>query len=141
MRPLLLLAGVVALGFSGPVLAKPGMGHGNGHADAYGLAHGHAVGRGPHTYGVTEPVGYGVGGCPPGLAKKATPCMPPGQAKKLFVGSRVPTGYDLLAYRSLPHTVRTRHHLSTSSRYVYNGAMLYEVSLRTRTVTRVIRTR
>ncbi|MES2135729.1 MAG: hypothetical protein V4502_01545 [Pseudomonadota bacterium] len=27
--------------------------------------------------------GYGVGGCPPGLAKKAVACVPPGQAAKL----------------------------------------------------------
>ncbi|WP_424942384.1 hypothetical protein [Aliiroseovarius crassostreae] len=25
--------------------------------------------------------GYGVGGCPPGLAKKNPPCVPPGHAK------------------------------------------------------------
>jgi hypothetical protein len=28
-------------------------------------------------------VGFGIGGCPPGLAKKAVACMPPGQAAKL----------------------------------------------------------
>lgn len=32
------------------------------------------------------PVGYGVGGCPPGLAKKAIPCVPPGLAAKLAPG-------------------------------------------------------
>ncbi len=30
-----------------------------------------------------EPAGYGIGGCPPGLAKKPVACMPPGQAAKL----------------------------------------------------------
>lgn len=29
-------------------------------------------------------------GCPPGLAKKAVPCVPPGQAKKWQVGARIP---------------------------------------------------
>lgn len=29
-------------------------------------------------------------GCPPGLAKKSVPCVPPGQAKKWQVGSRIP---------------------------------------------------
>lgn len=28
--------------------------------------------------------------CPPGLAKKAVPCVPPGQAKKWQVGTRIP---------------------------------------------------
>jgi hypothetical protein len=31
-------------------------------------------------------------GCPPGLAKKAVPCVPPGQAKKWVLGERLPTG-------------------------------------------------
>ncbi|HLO20012.1 MAG TPA: hypothetical protein VK192_05910 [Sphingomicrobium sp.] len=146
MKPVLLFAGVVALGFSGPGLAKPGMGHGNGHMFAYGVDHSHghanAIGQGAlHGHGLNGPVGYGIGGCPPGLAKKAIPCMPPGQSKKLGIGSQVPMGYDLLPYSSLPRTVRTRHSLSMRSRYVYNGDILYEVSPRTRTVTQVIRTR
>lgn len=29
-------------------------------------------------------------GCPPGLAKKAVPCVPPGQAKKWMLGERLP---------------------------------------------------
>ena len=33
-------------------------------------------------------VGYGVGGCPPGLANKG--CMPPGQAAKLGLGAATP---------------------------------------------------
>jgi hypothetical protein len=116
------------------------MGHGNGHAFAYG----YPGDRGElHAHGLNGPIGYGRGGCPPGLAKKAVPCMPPGQAKKLGlgIGSRVPLGYDLLSYNSLPRTVRTRQGLSMRSRYIYNRGTLYEVSPRTRTVTRVIRTR
>lgn len=31
-------------------------------------------------------------GCPPGLAKKAVPCVPPGQAKKWVLGERLPIG-------------------------------------------------
>lgn len=35
--------------------------------------------------------GHGNGnGCPPGLAKKAVPCVPPGQAKKWMLGERLP---------------------------------------------------
>ena len=137
MKRVLLFAGLVALSLSGPGLAKPGMGHGNGQAFAHDMGHsnGHA-----YAHGLNGPTGYGVGGCPPGLAKKAVPCMPPGQAKKLGVGSQVPMEYDLHTYNSLPHTIRTRHGLSTSSRYVYDGSTLYEVSPRTRTITRVIRT-
>jgi hypothetical protein len=38
------------------------------------------------------------GGCPPGLAKKANGCMPPGQAKKWMIGRSLPREvvcYDL----------------------------------------------
>jgi Ni/Co efflux regulator RcnB len=39
---------------------------------------------------------YGQGkACPPGLAKKHNGCMPPGQARKLAVGERVPSGVTL----------------------------------------------
>ena len=55
MKYLLLFAGTAALSLAGPALAKPA--HGNGHG------HGHGQGA----------QGYGVGGCPPGLAKKAIP--------------------------------------------------------------------
>jgi len=45
-------------------------------------------------------VGYGVGGCPPGLSNKG--CMPPGQAAKLGVAATVPiiTAQNAVALRS-----------------------------------------
>lgn len=33
----------------------------------------------------------GPKGCPPGLAKKAVPCVPPGQVRNWQVGARIPT--------------------------------------------------
>lgn len=38
------------------------------------------------------PAQAGPSHCPPGLAKKALPCVPPGQAKKWQVGNRIPVG-------------------------------------------------
>lgn len=38
----------------------------------------------------TEAALAGPKGCPPGLAKKAVPCVPPGQAKKWEIGKRLP---------------------------------------------------
>lgn len=72
MKSIFVAAGVIALAFGGTAYSKPGNGHGNGN---FG-----------HAYGRDGPVGYGVGGCPPGLARKGKGCMPPGQAKKLFQG-------------------------------------------------------
>ena len=39
-----------------------------------------------------------IGGCPPGLAKKAVPCMPPGQAKQL-VGPAADAAFRQQAWR------------------------------------------
>ena len=37
-----------------------------------------------------SPALAGGKGCPPGLAKKAVPCVPPGQAAKWTIGERLP---------------------------------------------------
>jgi len=137
MKHLFLLAGAAALAFASPALAQPGRGHGVGH----GMGHGYGMMAGPG-YGPRGHVGYGAGGCPPGLAKKAMPCMPPGQAKKLFgIGDRVPLGYSLLSLGGLPHAIRTHHSFSSHDRFVYRGDYVYAVSPRTRLVTGVVRVR
>jgi hypothetical protein len=53
--------------------------------------------------------GYGVGGCPPGLAGKG--CMPPGQAAKLgLTGSAVITAANVAALRNAQvDTINTRY--------------------------------
>ena len=58
-----------------------------------------------------SPPGGGVGlairnDCPPGLAKKGTGCLPPGQAKKYAVGSPVPAG---VPFRRAPSDVVLRY--------------------------------
>jgi hypothetical protein len=126
MKHALLIAGAAALGFATPALAKPGNGHGNGHGFAYGFGE-----RGPH--------GYGVGGCPPGLAKKHNGCMPPGQAKKLYRGQRWRSGYgERYAYRQIPYDLRQRYDLNPYDRYYYDNGYLYQVDPRTLLVQRVI---
>jgi hypothetical protein len=127
MKKLILIAGAATFAFAGPGLAKPGNGHGQGHAN-------------PHALGVNGPVGYGVGGCPPGLRDKG--CMPPGQAKKLFgVGQRVPLGYQgLLGYNSLPYNLRNYYgpQLDPYSRYVYDQNYLYRVDPKTMLVQQIL---
>ena len=126
MRNILLLASAVTLGLAGPTIAKPGNGHGHGHGFAYGL-------------GRHEAVGYGVGGCPPGLAKKHNGCMPPGQAKKLYRGQRWQSGYgSLYAYREIPYDLRRRYDLTPRDRYYYDNGYLYAVDPRTMLVQQVI---
>src|SRR3954469_9050909 len=119
MKQALLVATAATLAFAGPVFAKPGNGH--GHGNAYGN-------------------GYGAGGCPPGLAKKAIPCVPPGQAKKLYnVGQRFPRGYGSpLAYNQIPYDLRSRYDLSPYGNYYYDNGYLYRVSPRTMLIQQVV---
>jgi hypothetical protein len=123
MKHMLLIAGAAALGFAVPAAAKPGIGHGN-----------------PHAYGIDGAVGYGVHGCPPGLAKKNPPCIPPGQAKKMFgVGQRfVPSGFSPYAFNRIPYDLRSRYRLNPYDRYYYGNGYLYGVDPRTMVVRQVI---
>lgn len=92
-----MLTSAAALGFAGPALAKPG--HGFGHGDEHGYSYRgdddgqHFGDRGRDADDVDEDedldegirqqaFGYGVGGCPPGLAKKSPACIPPGLARR-----------------------------------------------------------
>jgi hypothetical protein len=123
MKQLLLFAGLAALGIAGPAAAKPGNGHGNSHA-----------------YDLQGPVGYGHGGCPPGLAKKAIPCVPPGQAKKLYnVGQRFPAGYgSALGYNQIPYDLRSQYGLNPYGNYYYGDGYLYRVNPRTMLIQQVV---
>ena len=129
MQKLILIAGAVTFAFAGPALAQPGKGHGKAHA-------------GPHAHGAQGPIGYGAGGCPPGLAKKPIPCVPPGQAKKQFnIGQRVPLGYNgLMGYNQLPYDLRNYYgtQLSPYSRYVYDQNYVYRVDPRTMMVQQIL---
>lgn len=112
-----ILAAVLAL----PALAKdkddkPGRGHGGDHGGPPGKSAGPGNSKGGpqaapqvnivisdrdrhsvYTYFRTE---YAAGHCPPGLAKKNNGCLPPGQAKKLWViGQPLPAG---VVYYPLP---------------------------------------
>ena len=132
MKHMILIAGALALSAAGPAMAKPGNGHGNGHGNAHGYGNTHA-------YGVNAPVGYGHGGCPPGLAKKAVPCVPPGQAKKLGIGQVMPNGYaNPYAYNQIPYALRNQYDLSPRSNYYYNNGYLYGVNPRTMVVQQAI---
>lgn len=64
---------------------------------ASAMAQAPAFDRAAQTVGI---VPVSVAGCPPGLAKKNPPCVPPGQAKKAYgayrVGDRLPDGFILV---------------------------------------------
>ena len=127
MKHILLIAGAAALAVAGPAVAKPGKGHGNPHGNRHA-----SQGR---------LIGYGVGGCPPGLAKKHNGCMPPGQARKLYrVGQRFPLGNYGYRWRfnQIPYELRNRYDFDPRFNYYYGDGYLYRVDPRTELVRQVV---
>ena len=124
MKKIMMLAGVVALASATPALADPGKGKGKGHK-----------GHGAHSA-----LGYGAGGCPPGLAKKNNGCLPPGQAKKLFnAGQRWPGNYGhAWNYNQIPYDLRSRYGFDPDDRYYYGDGYLYRVDPTTMLISQVV---
>lgn len=127
MKHLILLAGAAALFTAGPALAKPK--HAKGHGKAQ---HGQTY----HDGGYYAP---GLGACPPGLAKKNPPCMPPGQARKLGLGQRYPyAAQSLFGYNQLPYDMRSRYQYDPYARYGYDNGQYYQVDPRTMIISQVL---
>lgn len=126
MSKFAIAAGALALAFAGPAIAQPG--HAKGHK-------GHGNKHSQH-----QVMGWGAGGCPPGLAKKNNGCMPPGQAKKLYnVGQRFPTSYgDRWTYNQIPYQWRNQYGFDPYSNYYYGDGYLYRVDPKTQLISQVI---
>ncbi len=90
-----------ALSVSPALAKKDGEEHGNGHGRGHGKpsenprhdeGDSYHSDRGSHDHDILR--GWVVGEykkhCPPGLAKKDPPCIPPGQAKKFAAGAVLP---------------------------------------------------
>lgn len=131
MGRLILVASIAMIGIGGSLQAKKPE-----HA-------GHGKAKSGQASQQVQPVGYGAGGCPPGLRRKNPECMPPGQYKKLFeVGQRVPKNHSgLRAYDSLPKELRMRYGgaLDPRARYIYDQQYLYRVDPATMVVRQVLR--
>ncbi|WP_372575137.1 hypothetical protein [Ruegeria jejuensis] len=69
--------------------------------------------------------------CPPGLAKKAVPCVPPGQLKRYGVGDYIYDNYSIL-------NDPRRWGLRSNGYYVQAGGYVYEVSRETNQVFNLI---
>jgi len=127
MKQLLLLTSAAAFVFAAPSLAKPGNGNGHGNPHGNGWAN-------------EGPIGYGAGGCPPGLAKKHNGCLPPGQAKKLYrTGQRFPLNYgNRWSYNQVPYDLRQRYGLDPNDRYYYGDGYVYQVDPKTQLIQQVV---
>lgn len=116
---------VIAVLALGPVSALAGNGNGKG-KNKNGLT----VHRVAPQHSVVA--GNKVGHCPPGLAKKAVPCVPPGQAKKLYrVGDRIDRDYIWI---NDPY----RYGLPRGGYYVRAGDYVYSVDQDTHKVLNLI---
>ncbi len=71
-------------------------------------------------------LGFGVGGCPPGLAKKPVACMPPGQAAKL-VGQPLIAANRFGALAPVPMSLRNLYCDNDDYYYRYGGGYMYRV--------------
>ncbi len=69
--------------------------------------------------------------CPPGLAKKAVPCVPPGQVKRYRVGDYIYDGYVRIDNPS-------RYGLRRNGYYVRAGDYVYQVNRETHEVLNLI---
>jgi len=125
MKHLLIIAGVAALAATAPAYAKSDHAQGKDKGKVH-VAHG--------------PVGYGAGGCPPGLAKKNNGCLPPGQAKKLYnVGQRWPRNYGYAwNYNQIPYDLRNRYGFQPGYNYYYGDGYVYRVDPATMLVSQVV---
>ena len=123
MKHLLILAGVAALATTAPAYAKPD--HAKGHGK-HGAHSGHFA--------------PGIGGCPPGLAKKHNGSMPPGQARKLYnIGQRWPGNYgNAWNFNQIPYDLRSRYGFNDDYRYYYGDGYLYQVDPATMLISQVV---
>lgn len=72
-------------------------------------------------------VGYGVGGCPPGLAKKAIACMPPGQARKLL-GAPISEVRRVADFERMPVRLQSIYQDTPNYYYQYGDGYAYRVN-------------
>ena len=71
-------------------------------------------------------LGWGAGGCPPGLAKKPIACMPPGQAAKL-VGQPLIAANRFGVLEPLPLSMRSLFWDDDDYYYRWGGGYMYRV--------------
>lgn len=126
-----------ALAIAALVLAAPGASlarnHGHGQSDEKGKASKSQS----TTSGKARPGPQRAKPCPPGLAKKNTGCLPPGQWRK---GDRLPDAWaaQFIAYATLPDFYRSRYPVRSSHRYIYRDERVFVVDAVTRVIVDVI---
>ena len=119
------LAAIAAISAVAPVAAKPGQGPGGQKAAKHQNKQ-DAERRLPAT-GLYDAFAQQRmrDSCPPGLAKKNNGCLPPGQAKKHAVGSRLPS---YLSRYNVPVQYQDRYYDNGDYSYRYDNQNIYRVN-------------
>jgi len=79
---------------------------------------------------------WGGAVCPPGLAKKTPPCIPPGQVGR--IGGPVPGNWRTVDWDDIPVWARTQYTLDPTWQYYYSGRRVYVVDPTTDLITRIL---
>ena len=142
IRPVALLATIAILALPAVASAKPenkGKPQNTGHVQEHGdhAHHEMAGAKGKPKGAPTAGNRYNGMACPPGLAKKAQPCLPPGQLRK---GDRLPESWSshYSRYGSLPDFFRSRYPVDSRYRYVQTEGRVLVVDAATRAILDVV---
>ena len=129
------IVAVAAIAFAAPAVAKPGKGHGGHKAAKHQKHQSHDRGLRDVRFGAGYDQQRFSGSCPPGLAKKNNGCLPPGQAKKLAVGSRLP---NYLSRYNVPVQYQDRYFDNRDYSYRYEDENIYRVNRGTGVIDQII---
>ena len=136
MKNLLIsFAAIAAISAAAPATAKPGQGHGAQKAAKHqNKQRAERLDRDTRFDRALGQRGMRAS-CPPGLAKKNNGCLPPGQAKKFAVGSRLP-GY--LSGYNVPVQYQDRYYDNGDYSYRYDNQNIYRVNRGTGLIDQII---
>lgn len=119
-------AAIAAVSIAAPAIAKNGHGQGSHKAAKHQHQNKHAdrldrIDRDSRGYGAQRL----SRACPPGLAKKNNGCLPPGQAKKLGIGDRLPS---YLSRYNVPEQYQDRYRDNRDYTYRYEDQNIYRAN-------------
>jgi Ni/Co efflux regulator RcnB len=138
MKKLLIsFAAIAAISVAAPAVAKPGQGQGGGAQKAAKHQNKQRTERLDRDPRFDRAIGQqGMrASCPPGLAKKNNGCLPPGQAKKFAVGSRLPS---YLSRYNVPVQYQDRYYDNGDYSYRYDDQNIYRVNRGTGLIDQII---
>lgn len=118
MKPLLVAVLALSMSLPGAAIAGNGNGKAKGHIKVEKVR-------------PASGVGHGAQLCPPGLAKKSVPCVPPGHAKRYRVGDPIIGPYVVIEPPQ-------RHGLRGDRAYVRVADYVYRIDPDTRKVLNLI---